>query len=168
MKTEIEEEQKIFECPECKNEVNNDDEFCPECGTIFVDEVKCSFHSVIDAAGVCIICSLPFCSECGDAINKHFLCRSHFEYEIYQGMARVYGGLDDPDLEFVKSCLEQAGLHPFIYCRIQPKGGTRIVYSLYEANGDYRGHIVNEIKVMVPCQEVEAAEETLRELKLIK
>jgi hypothetical protein len=164
----FDEEKNIFECPDCYSDVKEDDEFCPECGTLFADEVKCSIHSGTDAAGVCIICSLPFCSGCGDINNGHFLCSVHYDYEIYQGMARVYGGLDDTNLQFAKSCLEQAGLHPFIYCRIQPKGGTRLVYSLYEANGDYKGHIVNEIKIMVPCQEVEAAETVLKELKLLK
>jgi hypothetical protein len=168
MKMEINEEQEIFECPDCNSEVKKDDEFCTECGALFADEVKCSIHSGADAAGVCIICSLPFCSECGGVNNKHFLCNTHYDYEIYQGMARVYGTLDDPNIQFVNSCLKQAGLHPFVFCRIQPKGGTRIAYSLYESNGDYRGHIVNEIKIMVPCQEVEEAENVLRELKIIE
>jgi hypothetical protein len=40
------------------------------------------------------------------------------------------------------------------------------VYTLYEAAGDYDGHIINEIKVMVPCQEVEEAEKVLISLNL--
>lgn len=168
MKKQQEKEQEIFECPACNNQVDKDDEFCPECGTLFEDGIKCSVHSDIEAEGVCIICCFPFCNQCGSANNKRFLCHSHYDYEIYQGMARVYGDLDDTNVQYVKSCLEQAGIHPFIFCKIQPKGGSRLVYTLFEANGDSGGHIVNEIKVMVPCQEVVTAEDILRELKVIK
>lgn len=167
MKNQENIEQEELECSICKNRVNADDEFCPECGTIFEEGILCTNHPDKDAEGVCTICCLPFCKMCGAEINSRFLCLSHSNYEIYQGMARVFGDLDDTKAQYVKSCLEQAGLHPFIYCRVQPKGGTRLVYTLFEANGDSGGHIVNEIKVMVPCQEVVTAEETLRELKII-
>ncbi len=168
MSTQPEKEEEIFECSACKNQVDSEDEFCPDCGTLFEDGVNCSVHSDIEAEGVCIICCIPFCSQCGAVINKHFLCGTHSDYEIYQGMARVYGDLDDTNVQYVKTCLEQAGIHPFIFCKVQPKGGSRLVYSLFEANGDSGGHIVNEIKVMVPCQEVVSAEEILKELKIIE
>jgi hypothetical protein len=162
-----EEEQEIFECKTCFNQVKEQDEFCPECGTLFEDAVKCSVHPDIEAEGVCIICCFPFCSQCGAPNNKHFLCHAHYDYEIYPGMARVYGGLDDTNVQYIKACLEQSDIHPFIFCRVQPKGGSRLVYTLFEANGDTGGHIVNEIKVMVPCQEVVVAEDILKELKVI-
>jgi hypothetical protein len=159
-------ENEIFECPDCKNKVEKDDEFCPNCGTLFIDDVKCSNHPDSEADGVCIICCLPFCSLCGSENNKHFLCTAHFNYEIYQGMARIYGMLDDTNAQYIKSCLEQAGLHPFIFSRSQPKGGSRLVYTLFEAEGDSGGHLVNEIKVMVPCQEVLNAEKVMKELEI--
>jgi RNA polymerase subunit RPABC4/transcription elongation factor Spt4 len=168
MKNQEDVEQEELECSKCKSHVNGDDEFCPECGTIFEDEIMCSIHTDKEASGVCTICCLSFCEECGAETNKRFLCNSHSGYEIYQGMARVFGDLDDTKAQYVKTCLEQAGLHPIIYCKVQPKGGTRLVYTLFEANGDSGGHIVNEVKVMVPCQEVVTAEDTLRELKVIK
>ena len=83
-------------------------------------------------------------------VATRFLCNNHSSYEIYEGMVRVYGVLDDLAGQYAKSCLEQAGLHPLLYCRRQPRGGPRFVYTLYAAGGDYDGHIVNEIKVMVP------------------
>ncbi len=167
MKNQENIEPEELECSNCKSHVNGDDEFCPECGTIFEDGIMCSLHKDTEASGVCTICCLPFCEECGAEINTRFLCETHSGYEIYQGMARVFGDLDDTKVQYVKTCLEQAGLHPFIYCKVQPKGGTRLVYTLFEANGDSGGHIVNEVKVMVPCQEVVKAEDILRELKVI-
>ena len=81
-------------------------------------------------------------------------------------MVRIYGVLDDVAAQYAKSCLEQSGLHPILYCRRQPKGGARFVSALYAAAGDYDGHIVNEIKVMVPCSEVEEAERVLISLNI--
>jgi hypothetical protein len=81
-------------------------------------------------------------------------------------MVRVYGVLDDVAAQYAKTCLEQAALHPILFCRGQPKGGPRFVYTLYEAAGDYDGHIVNEIKVMVPTYEVAEAEKVLASLDI--
>lgn len=162
-----EEHNDDFECSACGNQVALEDEFCPECGTLFEDEIKCDLHSDADAEGVCIICCTPFCSQCGAPVNKRFLCNEHSGYEIYQGMARIYGDLDATHVEYARHCLEKAGLHPFIFSKGQAKGGSRLVSTLFEANGDPYGHIVNEVKLMVPCQEVIAAEEILTELKLI-
>ena len=97
-------------------------------------------------------------------INNHFLCNIHNSYEIYEGMARIYGTLNDVSAQYAKSCLEQEGFHPVIFCRDQPMGGPRFVNSLFSPKGDYMGNIVNEIKVMVPYQEVLDAEKVLAKI----
>ncbi|MEJ2103889.1 MAG: hypothetical protein P8X47_04845 [Ignavibacteriaceae bacterium] len=82
-------------------------------------------------------------------------------------MARVYGSSDFAQVNYIKSCLEQESLHPFIYSRkASPMhlGGTD--YSLFRASGDFNGHIINEIKLMVPCSEVLDAEKIISELEL--
>lgn len=146
-----------FVCPRCSNEVEKEDDFCPHCGELFADAIACNEHPQVPAAGACIICAMPLCGKCGGLVANHFLCGHHITYEIYEGMVRIYGVLDDLAAQYAKTCLEQAGLHPLVFCRRQPKGGPRFVYTLYAAAGDYDGHIINEIKVMVPCQEVEEA-----------
>ena len=153
-------------CPRCANEVKADDDFCFHCGEIFADAVFCRNHSKVPAVGVCVICAFPCCGKCGGMVGNKFLCEEHSRYEIYEGMVRVYGVLDDLAAQYTKSCLEQAGLHPILYCRIQPKGGPRFVYTLYRAAGEFDGHIINEIKVMVPCQEVVEAEKVLLSLNI--
>ena len=160
-----ESDNNLLTCEACNNPVNDDDDFCTNCGTLFIEGVFCSNHDNIAADGVCIICSLPFCKECGFRSNNHFLCNQHSNYEIYERMARVYGVLDDTDAQYVKACLEQNGLHPVLFSRHQPFGGARFTYTLFEAQGDYSGNIVTEIKVMVPCQEVLEAEEIINSIK---
>ncbi|MFA6596943.1 MAG: hypothetical protein WCS69_04405 [Ignavibacteriaceae bacterium] len=162
-----ESENNLLTCEACNNSVKKDDDFCPYCGSLFIDEIFCDNHNAILADGVCIICSIPYCKKCGAKINNHFLCNQHSNYEIYEGMARVYGTLDITAIQYAKTCLEQDGLHPVLFSRNSTYGGSRLSYSLFEAAGDYLGNIIDEIKVMVPCQEVLKAEEILKSINII-
>ena len=161
-------EENDLLCGRCKIDIMSDDEFCTHCGSVLIDGVMCDHHHDKPAEGVCIICSVPLCKRCGAFLNDIFLCEEHAEYEVIEGMVRIYGDLNDTPAQYAKSCLEQAGFHPTIFCRIQLQGGPRFVYTLYRAAGDYDGHVINEIKVMVPCGEVVEAEKVLRELKILE
>jgi hypothetical protein len=98
-------------------------------------------------------------------VQGHFLCEVHCRYEIFQEMARVYGSSDAVQVDYAGSCLTEAGLHPFVYSRkASPLSLGGPDYMLFNASGDYDGHIVNEYKLMVPCAEVLEAERTLTEL----
>jgi len=151
-------------CGTCKTSVGAD--FCPRCGTLFSDELKCKKHKTARAIGVCVICCVPYCSECATRVIKTILCREHEGYEIYEGMARVYGVSDEAAAKYISSCLEQKGLNPFVYSRkASPMsiGGTD--YTSFRASGEFAGHIINELKVMVPCHEVIEAEHMIRVLE---
>jgi hypothetical protein len=57
-------------------------------------------------------------------------------------------------------------LHPFLYSRKASAisiGGPD--HTTFRASGEYDGHIINEVKVLVPCQEVLEAEKLLRDLE---
>ncbi len=152
-------------CDFCGTEISNDTEFCTKCGTIFIDDVSCFNHSDDDAKGVCAICHQAYCKRCGLRVNSIFLCNEHSDYEIYEGMARVFGSSDEQQVNLYKSVLEENNLHPFIFQRkaspISLGGGD---YTLFRASGDPNGHIINEIKLMVPCSEVLQAEKIIDEL----
>jgi len=160
--------EDVFYCDYCKNPVREDDEFCPDCGAIFIKDVKCVRHSMTQAEGVCVICNVPFCEKCGTWINKIFLCHKHEKYEIIQGMARIYGINDASQAELVIGILKEKGYHPFLYSRkSNPLHMGSADYTLFRPAGDYFGHIVNEFKIMVPCQEVPEAEQVLRDMDLV-
>lgn len=148
-------------CEVCNNPVKEDDDFCPYCGSLFIDEIFCNNHNDILADGVCIICNYPFCKKCVTKINNHFLCVEHSNYEIFEGMAKVYGAIDDTTAQYVKTCLEQDGLHPVLLSSHSPYRGAGFSYGLFKVTGTGLG---NEIKVMVPCQEVLKAEEVLKSI----
>jgi hypothetical protein len=81
-------------------------------------------------------------------------------------MARVYGVSDEAAASYVSDCLFKKGLHPFLYSRKASPisiGGSD--YTLFRASGEYDGHIINEIKVMVPCSEVLEAEKVLHAIE---
>ena len=156
--------EKLF-CDFCGTEISNDAEFCTKCGTIFIDDVSCFNHSDNEARGVCAICHQAYCKHCGLRVNNIFLCNEHSHYEIYEGMARVFGSSDEQQVNYYKTVLEENGLHPFIYERkASPLSLGGVDYSLFRASGEFDGHIINEIKLMVPCSEVLKAENIIDDL----
>ncbi len=156
-------------CTNCDNDIIRTDEFCRNCGNLFREDVECKNHTGREAEGVCIICGEPYCGKCAGWTNSMFLCGEHEGYEIYQGMARVFGTCDDSLAQYVYKCLSDAGLHPYLYSRkASPLSLGGVNYNLYRASGDYDGHIINEVKVMVPCSEVKSAEKILAEFDLPK
>ena len=160
-------ETKKHLCTNCSFEADDDSDYCPRCGTLFIENIKCETHSKDKAEGVCVICGKPFCDKCVYPVNNIFLCNVHDGYEIYEGMARVFGTSDEIQIQYVKSCLEENSFHPFVYSRKSSPmhlGGTD--YSLFRASGDFDGHIINEIKLMVPCSEVLEAEKLISEINI--
>ena len=65
-------EENKYLCSNCDFEIQPDSDFCPRCGKIFAEEVKCEIHSQEDAKDVCVICSSPFCEIDGHIVNNVF------------------------------------------------------------------------------------------------
>lgn len=153
-------------CSYCENTILDDDDLCPSCGSLFAENVKCVNHEDEDAAGVCVICLDPLCEECGLFVNDlRFLCDEHSGYEIYQGMARVFGSSDILEVEYYKNVLEKENMHPIIYSRkTSPISLGAPDHTLFRASGEFNGHIINEYKLMVPCQEVISSEVIIAKL----
>jgi len=154
-------------CANCMFQADDDSDYCPRCGILFIEEIKCETHSMDKAEGVCVICGKPFCSNCGHSVNNIFLCCEHDGYEIYEGMAKVFGTSDEIQIHYVKSCLEENSFHPFIYSKkstpMQLGGNDQ---SLIDLSGSLDEKILNEIKLLVPCSEVLEAEKLINELSI--
>ncbi len=157
-----------FLCDTCKLEIQTDSDFCPRCGTIFIEEVNCEDHPEIEAEGICVICAKPCCKKCGYAGKDVFLCNEHEDVETYQGLAKVYGTFDEIQVQFIKQCLEEKGLHPFIFSKKSTAlhlGG--IDHALItSAINPGKNSVMNEIKLLIPFSEVIEAKETIGELEL--
>lgn len=158
-------ENEEMACLNCEFVVKNNDEFCTNCGVIFTEDKKCSLHKELNAEGICLICLKPYCKKCGLFVGKLFFCNEHSNYEVIEGMARVYGSSDHLEISFFKDVLEKEGLHPFLYSRKSgPISLGNVDYSLFRSSGEYDGHLINEIKLMVPLSEIIEAEKILEPL----
>ncbi|HMN50125.1 MAG TPA: hypothetical protein PKD67_13360 [Ignavibacteriaceae bacterium] len=153
-------------CDFCGTEISKDSEFCIRCGTIFIDDVSCFNHPDDNAKGVCAICHQAYCKKCGLRVNGIFLCNEHSNYEIYEGMARVFGSSDEQKINYLKSVLEENNIHPFLYTRKSTPinlGGAD-----YRAAANLTGNkdknFAYEIKLLVPCSEVLQAEYIIDEI----
>lgn len=114
------------QCDRCRNPVKDSNDCCIHCGSLSRDNLACCNHPSIAATGVCVVCSLPWCDVCGALVDYVSLCETRTVCETYEGMARMYGSSDAVRVDFFKSCLRDAGLHPFVYSRksSSTKGGT--------------------------------------------
>ncbi len=155
-------------CDTCKLEIETDSDYCPRCGTIFIENIKCENHPDIEAEGVCIICTKPCCKNCGYAGKDVFLCNEHDSIEIYQGLAKVYGTVDEIEVHFIKQCLEDKELHPFIFSKkssaLQLGGLDQPIINSVINPG--KNSVMNEIKLLVPFAEAVEALKTIVELEL--
>ena len=154
-------------CAKCNFEADDDSDYCPRCGNLFTENIKCETHSKDKAEGVCVICGKPFCSDCGHSVNNIFLCSEHNGFEMYEGMVKVLGTSDEIQIHFVKNCLEENSFHPFIFSKkstpMQLGGNDQ---SLINISGSREENIINELKLLVPCSEVLEAEILIKELNI--
>jgi hypothetical protein len=127
-------------CENCGKQVSDDDASCPGCGALFTDLYVCCQHTSVAAAGVCVICSQPFCDECGKIRGQIFLCDAHATYVINEGMVRVFWNRGALESQIAATSLSQAGLHPFT---------------------------IADLEVFVPLSEIRQAENVLKEIGLV-
>lgn len=155
---------EVYSCDNCKLEVETNDDYCPNCETIFTD-AKCVNHTNTSAEGVCLICGKFCCSNCGLDVNGSYLCNDHSGVEVIQSMGRVFGTSDSLEIDYTMSILEEENFHPFKFSRKTSPislGGTD--YSLFRASGESSGHLINEIKIMVPLKEYLKAQELIAKI----
>jgi hypothetical protein len=162
-------EEKKLVCPNCECEIKEDDDFCPDCGTLFAEDVKCAAHEDKNAEGVCVICCEPFCKECGSFIDDVFFCEEDSDYKFSEGRVNLFESNDPEQMDVVKNILEEKGLHPYILS--QTRGNKSFVLGADPTAMLMPGKYANDLSylyLMIPFQEVIKAEEVLQELKLIE
>jgi RNA polymerase subunit RPABC4/transcription elongation factor Spt4 len=150
-------------CSNCETQIKNDDEYCPHCGLILLEEKKCYLHKENEAQGICLICLKLCCNKCGRLINNVFLCNEHNEYEIIEGMARVYGSNNSMEIRYYAEILEKEALHPFVYSR-QSISEPFSLPTTPLFGAETNDYIPYELKLMMPLKEVLEAEKILEPL----
>jgi RNA polymerase subunit RPABC4/transcription elongation factor Spt4 len=151
-----------LQCSNCELELTNEDEFCPRCGCLFDESVKCYNHELKIAEGVCVICNYAFCEKCGMFVNDVFLCAEHEHYEIYQSLAVVALCKNAYESESLKNSLIATGLHPFMFTgNNKPTTYTPSTESNNQNALEVAIYGRSEIKILVPLGEVLDAEKLL-------
>jgi hypothetical protein len=151
-------------CDRCKLPATKADTFCRNCGALFFNGISCLHHPSAAAKGVCVICFKPSCKKCGKKTRAVFLCNLHMDYEIQEGMARIFGTMDNLEAQRVTAFLTQAGYHPFLYSRVFNPPADLVAYAKITRGYGVGNHPIEEQKVFVPLGEVLRAQETLHEL----
>ena len=156
---------KDLQCDFCEHIIKEDDEYCVNCGHIFVDDALCNNHEDTEADGVCIICSYAFCGKCGVFQNGVFLCNEHKKYEVLDSFAKIYSSEELTEIEYLKNVLADEGFHPVLVDKKTNRislAGTE--YSFFNSEEDSSGIVLNEIKLFVPAPEALDAEAVLQNL----
>lgn len=153
-------------CGFCENKMKEDDEYCMNCGHLFVDDALCNNHEEADAEGVCIICSYAFCGECGSYKMGRFLCNEHADYEIVGSYARVFGSTNLAEVDYYKNILLEEKMHPVLLDKknnaISFAGNE---YSFFKHPQKQSAVIMNEVKLLVPLTETLDAEAIIANIK---
>jgi hypothetical protein len=149
----------LITCPYCSEEVTADSDFCPHCGTLFVDgkDVMCDEHPAKSALGVCIICRKLVCDECGMETGRRFFCSAHRKVEVREDWAEVFRSTEVADAELIKSLLESTGL------KVLGQNFNSIGF-VWDGGGDSpisRSNINKPAKVFVPIPEYLQAMEVI-------
>lgn len=156
-------ENENLVCLNCELGVKDSDEYCPNCGVVFAENIKCHFHREAEAEGICLICSKLCCKKCGLLVSNVFLCNEHGEYEIIEGMARVYGSNNSMEIRYYTEILEKEALHPFVYSRQSMSEPFSLrTNALFGA--ETNDYVFYEFKLMLPLKEVLEAEKILEPL----
>ena len=145
-----------YSCGECGGDVSVDDDFCPDCGVLFRDNVFCVNHPSQPALAVCLICKTPLCEDCLKQVGQLCFCEKHVSYDIYEGFARVFESVDGGLAAMAFETIKDAGMHPFYVLRRLPSA-TRI--GRMSQNTTAGPHFI-----LVPFCEVESAEKLLTEV----
>jgi hypothetical protein len=146
-------------CMQCGGEVQSEDEFCVHCGNVFAEQLHCRTHPQSDAEGVCLICRVPYCAECGATVGTVFLCRGHSTIEVFDHGASVFRSADLGLAEIASQVLTESGYHPFLVSRaIVPVTNL----GRLTPNTSVGPHIV-----IVPFHEFLTAEEELKKQDIV-
>jgi hypothetical protein len=146
-------------CDQCGGRVEPDSDFCVHCGIIFAEQIHCRTHPQNEAEGVCLICRIPFCGECGTTVNAVFLCQEHSTLRIVEGGASVFNSTDLPLAQIASQVLTESGYHPFFV--------TRTTVPVTNIGRLTRNTRVGPHMVIVPFDEFLAANEVLKKLDIL-
>lgn len=146
-------------CPKCGEEVVQESDFCPHCGTLRAGagSARCSVHPDAAAVHVCIICHRTLCEQCCKGRAGRAFCDDHRKVEVVLDWANVFQSNDVTEAELLRSVLEAEGL------TVQTQNFQSIGY-IWDGGGDSplsRSAVNRPAKIFVPIPEYLAASQVV-------
>jgi hypothetical protein len=138
-------------CPHCGEEITEDSDFCPHCGTLFEAAGKpmCETHPSAPAVGVCVICQKLLCRSCAKHAGGRMFCQDHRTVKVQQDWAEIVRSSDMNEAELVRAVLEKAGF------KVQKQNFDSIGFA-WDGGGDSpqsRSNLSRPAIVLVPIPE---------------
>ena len=148
-------------CSHCGEEITEDSDFCPHCGTLFesAGSPRCEMHESVLASGVCIICRELVCRSCGARLGGRTFCEAHRGVKVQQDWAEIVRATDMNEAELVRAVLQGGGF------KVQTQNFESIGYA-WDGGGDSsqsRSNLSRPAIVLVPIPEFLRAEEAIAE-----
>jgi hypothetical protein len=143
-------------CPACGEYVLDEDTFCDNCGVLLPregrpEEPECELHPDRPAAGGCVICGKPVCTECAKHRDGRFYCDSDDHYDVHQGYVTAVTTATDYEAEMIRANLEGAGINALIFNQRDH------VYFLNLGS-------MALVNIMVPRQQIDQAQDIIEAL----
>ena len=144
-------ESDTMMCENCKEPVNEKEEFCTNCGVLY-GQKTCSAHAE-EAVGICVVCQKALCPACAVNYQGRIRCQDHADLDIIERWVTVYSAQSGLEAQLLKEKLEREN----IPCHVV----SNTVESMYGTHGFwdistivpmavFRGLGGGETKVMVP------------------
>jgi len=136
-------------CPHCQATVELDAPACPDCGILLGDvEQPCPAHPGRSAVAECAVCGRLGCALCLKQQSRRYLCPDHARIEVIDGHVDVRKVGDTNEAEFLRICLENAGIPAWVHSQKDRSFATNF------------GPLA-PVKVLVPRAYLEAARQVL-------
>lgn len=135
---------ELHTCAHCGQEFSAREAACPACGHLVLPE-RCARHPDRTAAGRCVVCGTPVCSECDSTSARHYLCPDHRDVAVIEGWAEVYSAGNELEAQLIRDNLHAEGIDAEV---LSQKDHFTITVDL----GD-----LNQVRVLVPAFQYENA-----------
>lgn len=159
--------EKENACEECGAGVGNADEFCPACGAVFAEKLRCDAHPEAAAFAVCVVCQKKLCQECSVAVSGHHTCEAHENVEWISGWATAAIFPTHLEAELSRQHLKEHGLAALVLSNtIEPLSGTLGLFTINAVTPffAYREIGGGRIRLMTPARDLRRAQDYLAEI----
>ncbi|HEY5614447.1 MAG TPA: hypothetical protein VIL52_00360 [Bacteroidota bacterium] len=145
-------------CHHCAAELERNAAYCNHCGAVQQETapgtVECENHTEEHAVGVCVLCGKPVCGDCAVSAEGKIFCENALHQSIFKQWAVVHESSFEFESDMIRQNIVSAGIDTKVF--------------------SFRDHVgtswlsdVKPVRVLVPAEQQQRAQEILQSLRLI-